>query len=356
MNARAPRILFITRKWAPAMGGMETYSMRLTEELAKLAPVEVIALPGRPDGQPPGAVALILFPFTVLRRIMALRDPVDILHIADMAIWPLGLLSFACRGNPRVVLSAHGTDVAYHRRATIRGRLYGAWLKLGSMLLRRATVIANSRATRDVAAETGWHNAAVVPLATDISAPPPDGTHDGTILFAGRLVERKGCGWFIREVLPLLPEELRLKIAGTVWHETERAALDHPRVDFLGNLGGADLVHAYRRALCVVVPNIELPNGEYEGFGLVAVEAAAAGGLVIAADTGGLRDAVVDGVTGLMAPSGDAAEWAAMITATAQREVGQRAAYLENVVIKVRQNYCWQRVARETLSCYGHPL
>ena len=31
-------VLFISRKWPPAIGGMETYSVRLTAELAKLIP------------------------------------------------------------------------------------------------------------------------------------------------------------------------------------------------------------------------------------------------------------------------------------------------------------------------------
>ena len=335
------------------MGGMETYSMRLSEELAKLAPVEVVALPGRPDGQPPRATALLGFPFTVLRRIIARREPVNVLHIADMAIWPLALLATLCRGSPRVVLSAHGTDVAYHRRGTVRGRLYGAYLRLGSRFLPRAKVIANSRATRDVVAETGWRKGAVVPLATDIVVPAPDGSNDGTILFAGRLVERKGCGWFIREVLPLLPDGIRLKVAGTVWHETERAALGHPCVDFIGNLDGDDLVQAYRRALCVIVPNIELANGEYEGFGLVAVEAAAAGGLVIAADCGGLRDAVVDEVTGFLVPAGDAQEWANRIDAVRQWTNGERARFLGKTSLEVERRFNWQRVAKETLALYA---
>ena len=40
----APDILFVTRKWAPAVGGMETWSHQITAELAKLAPVEVVAI------------------------------------------------------------------------------------------------------------------------------------------------------------------------------------------------------------------------------------------------------------------------------------------------------------------------
>lgn len=349
----APRVLFVTRKWAPAMGGMETYSMRLTEELAKITSIEVVALPGRENGHPPRVGPLLGFPFAVVRQVIKHRRTIDVLHLADMAIWPLGLLAKLCRKPVRVVLSAHGTDVAYHRRRTLRGWLYGVYLRLGSKILSRAKVIANSRATRDVAAETGWHDAAVVPLATDITAPPPDGTHDGSILFAGRLVERKGCGWFIREVLPLLPQGIRLKVAGTVWDEMERAALSHPRVDFIGNLGGEDLVAAYRRALCLVVPNIEPVNGEYEGFGLIAVEAAAAGGLVIAADCGGLRDAVVDGMTGIMVTSGDAGGWAEQISALGSWTSAQRATFLADATRHATNHFNWQRVAQETLALYN---
>src|SRR3546814_6236030 len=48
-------ILYLTRKWPPAVGGMETYSGKLTQALARCAdiPVSVIALPGRRNGQPP---------------------------------------------------------------------------------------------------------------------------------------------------------------------------------------------------------------------------------------------------------------------------------------------------------------
>ena len=42
-----------------------------------------------------------------------------------------------------------------------------------------------------------------------------------------------------------------------------------------------------------------------EPFGLVALEAAAAGKAIVASDIGGLRDIVVDGETGLMVPPED---------------------------------------------------
>ena len=347
------RIFFISRKWAPAVGGMETYAMRLNQELANRTSVDVVALPGRANGMPPHILSLLSFPFPVLGRLLARRHGIAVLHVADMAIWPLALLAWLVRPAPRVVLSAHGTDVSYHRRPTLRGRLYGAYLKLGSRLLARATVIANSRATAEVLRETGWNRATVVPLATDMEGAPANGCHNGEILFVGRLVERKGCGWFIRNVLPLLPPETRLKVAGTIWDKSERAALGDSRVEFLGSLSGQALIEAYRSSMCVIVPNIELASGEYECFGLVAVEAAAAGGLVIAADCGGLTDAVRDGETGYLAPSGDAEAWRDMIAQVARWGREERQRLLEKSMKIARDYYCWERVTVETIKAYA---
>lgn len=353
-DPRAERVLFITRKWAPAVGGMETYCLRLTEELAKqVLSLEVIALPGRSGGRPPTALALLAFPFTVIARVLAARQSPTVMHLADMAIWPLAIIALITRGRPRIVLSAHGTDVAYHRRKTLRGKLYGAYLRLGAKLLGKATVIANSKATDTALRETGWQNIGIIPLATDITAPAPDGTTDGTILFVGRLVRRKGFGWFARNVMPLLPKGTQLHVAGPVWDPAEGEALRLPGVTHLGNLHGLTLVNAYRRALCVVVPNIVVPDGEYEGFGLVAPEAAAAGGLVLAAACDGLRDAVLDGETGFLIPSGDAQAWAEKISEISLWSEQQRQEFTGRSALRAQAHYSWARVASATLDVYA---
>ena len=55
------RTLFLTRKWPPAVGGMETYSVELTTELGKLVDLDVRKLPGNKGGRPPSLVALAFF-------------------------------------------------------------------------------------------------------------------------------------------------------------------------------------------------------------------------------------------------------------------------------------------------------
>jgi glycosyltransferase involved in cell wall biosynthesis len=348
-----PSILFVTRKWAPATGGMETYSLRLTEALAKFEPVEVIALPGRANGMPPGPLALLAFPLAVFARAARRASAPRVLHLGDMALWPFAALALLWR-RTRVVLSAHGTDVAYHRRGGLRGTLYRLYLALGARLLRRARVIANSRATAHVAGETGWRDAAVVPLATEAApADPIDGSHDGTILFVGRLVERKGCGWFIREVLPLLPAGTRFLVVGTEWDDGEREALSAPGVEFVGPLTGQALTERYRRSKCVVVPNIEPASGEFEGFGLVAPEAAAAGGVVLAARCGGLTDAVIDGETGFLVATGDARAWAKAIERVSAWTPEQRRTFVGRARARCEEHFNWERVAGQTIASYS---
>ena len=345
-----PEIMFVTRKWAPAVGGMETYSLRLTQALADKAGLDIVALPGRANGMPPGRLALLRFPFTILRRWLGRKLPPNVLHVGDMALWPVGLLA----GNKtKVVLSAHGTDVAYQRRGGFKGGLYGAYLRLGARMMRKALVIANSRATRDVANESGWHSVEIVPLATDITGTVPDGSHNGRVLFAGRLIERKGCGWFVREVLPMLPEGVQLDIAGTVWTDQERAVLDDPRVRFLGPLSADELALAYRKALCVIVPNIPVSSGEYEGFGLVAPEGAAAGGIVLASRCDGLTDAMIDKVTGFLIEPKDALTWRDKIVELLDWSGEERRAFLEHSTPEAQRVYAWDRVAHDVLKAYG---
>jgi glycosyltransferase involved in cell wall biosynthesis len=73
-----------------------------------------------------------------------------------------------------------------------------------------------------------------------------------------------------------------------------------PGVTALGPWPHPLAMEALRRCLFAVVPSL-WP----EPFGLVALEAAAAGKAVVASDTGGLRDIVLDGETGLLTPPGD---------------------------------------------------
>lgn len=75
-------------------------------------------------------------------------------------------------------------------------------------------------------------------------------------------------------------------------------------VSFLGEMEGEELVKYYK--LCsIYIHTPRLIDWNFEGFGIVYLEASACGKPIIAADSGGIRNAVLDGETGLIVPEED---------------------------------------------------
>jgi phosphatidylinositol alpha-1,6-mannosyltransferase len=151
------------------------------------------------------------------------------------------------------------------------------------------------------------------------------------LLSAGRLVPRKGLPSFVEHVLPLIlrqhPQTI-LAIAGDEAHggikrqdgEGQRirqaaaraGVLD--RLDWLGWLASDTLQAAYAAAEVLVFPVQHHPT-DPEGFGMVAIEAAACGLPTVAYATGGVCEAVEHGLSGCLQPPGDVAGFARAVTA-----------------------------------------
>ncbi len=81
------------------------------------------------------------------------------------------------------------------------------------------------------------------------------------------------------------------------------------RVHFLGNIDEDDKIDLLQRAEVFVHTPVTASDGGFEGFGIVYLEASAAGTCVLGTLECGAEDAIVDGVTGrLAAPDVDAVE------------------------------------------------
>ena len=130
----------------------------------------------------------------------------------------------------------------------------------------------------------------------------------GYALFVGRLSPEKGVRTMIRawREVPGIP--LRIAGDGELRAELERDAAGLP-IEFLGRVPGARIFELMQGAAMLVVP-----SEWYEGFPRVVVEALATGTPMVAADIGGLRELIVDGVDGLKFRTGDAAELAAAVS------------------------------------------
>jgi phosphatidylinositol alpha-1,6-mannosyltransferase len=150
------------------------------------------------------------------------------------------------------------------------------------------------------------------------------------LLSVGRLTPRKGLAEFIRQALPAIlarnPDALLLVIGADASDAVRPAAdSEHARIlrsaekagvsaalRMLPPCNDATLSAAYRAADVHIFPVLDVP-GDVEGFGMVAIEAAAHGLPTVGCRVGGVPDAIVEGITGSLVAPGDYAGFATRV-------------------------------------------
>ncbi len=176
-------------------------------------------------------------------------------------------------------------------------------------------VVAVSRSTAEDLRARGLEGPeiAVVPNGVDLVRFSPDAdlprAPQPTILYLGRLKRYKRVDLLIRAVAALKERipGLRFLVAGKGDREGELRALADSlglgeTVRFLGYVSEDEKIDLFRRSWVHVLTSPK------EGWGISALEAAACGTPTVASDAPGLRDAVLDGKTGLLVPHGNVDE------------------------------------------------
>lgn len=116
------------------------------------------------------------------------------------------------------------------------------------------------------------------------------------VLFVGRLDEQKGFDTLLDAAEPL-GDQIVLRVIGkAVAGPATIPRKRSPHIEYLGWRSLSEVATEIAAADVVVVPS------RWEGFGLVALEAMCGGAAVVASDVGGLREIVLDGVTGYLVP------------------------------------------------------
>ncbi|MGQ0573124.1 MAG: glycosyltransferase family 4 protein [Pseudonocardia sp.] len=176
------------------------------------------------------------------------------------------------------------------------------------------------------------------------------------LLYFGRLEYEKGCHDLVA-ALPRIRRRhpgTRLLLAGTGSQRDALADLARFRrvrrsVTFLGHLSDGDLA-----ALLGAVDAAVLPS-RYEPFGIVALEAAAAGAPLVASTAGGLGEVVVHGETGLSFAPGDVAGLARAVTGVLDDPAAARArahAARERLAV----DFDWTGIAAATAAVYARAV
>ena len=339
MKNKNTRILHITRNMPPLVGGMERLNWHLADELSRKFEVHIVA-PEEARHEAPhqaqfsGSALKPLWLFVIkslIASIKAARKFRPDVIIAGSGLTAPTAYIVAKIFNATTVAYAHGLDI------TVDNTIY-RWFWL-PFIRRMDKVIANSSYTAKLSKDIGIPSdlITVIPPGVELQNGPVNAAEteeflsryelkDRKILLSvGRLAERKGLREFVKNsfrqiveaeskaTLVVIGEEPTHSLASKsqrvqdILEEAKKQGLSD-RIRFLGKVDNQTLSQAYETASVHIFP-IKHSDTDPEGFGMVAIEAAAHGLPTVAFATGGVIDAVSDGETGYLIDNGDYAEF-----------------------------------------------
>lgn len=378
MTGRPIRILIVTVDYPPIDGGISTFALEVSRELARQGYDVTVLAPRFPGMEPfdenePARVVRFggyrsgwfrLLPLlAAARKLVPHNDLVLAINVTYGGI--AGLLARSLFGVPYATF-AYGYEFLKFKR------FWPAASLLRYIYAQSRGVIAISKFTRDqlIAFGAGKSKvAAILPGAT----PDPEVNEDALaavrarypidgkriILAVGRMVPRKGHLTLVRamaHVIDRVPNaHLFIVGQGPMMADCSRAAFRmgvRDNITFAGPLDAADVQALY--ALCDVfaLPTGADSGGHVEGFGLVFAEAHAHGRPVIAGKSGGATEAVTHEESGLLVEPGDAEALAeGIVRVLSDAEFARRLGEIGR--LRVEHELNWTVFTNQMLSVLG---
>jgi len=303
-----------------------------------------------------------------LKRILQ-QERIELVH-SHHAFTPLSLAGLACARDLGIpgVLTTHSLSFLYNVRLlwTPVGRML---FLLGRAINRASQIIAVSQAAANfLQFFVPRRRIHIIPNAVDparFSLPVDPASvrrnlgigEDRLLLLAvGRLAYLKGFHILLKALPSVIRREpsVHLAIAGSGYlgpylRYLARSLDIEDHVSFLGHIPNEELTRLYLSSDIFVSPSLA------EAFGIVILEAMAAGLPIVAAETGGIPEIITHGVSGLLVERGSPSALAsALLELIESPRLAKTLA--SNAHALARQTYSWRAVARQVLAVYDEAL
>lgn len=351
------KVLFVTRKFPPSIGGMQLFAFDLYTSLNTNADIKLVKWGGSNKALP------LIYPYLFFVSFMQLmRGGIEIIHLQDGMLAPIGLILSRLFKKPYVVV-IHGLDITY------ASWIYKKVVAPAVSKADKVICISQAAAHESLGRGVKKNRIIVLPIAVNDSLHQTTTNKDvreeldiqsdtQLLLTVGRLVKRKGVEWFVTNVLPDLVKKHPSLIYLVVGEGPERSNIEKsiednkltPNVRLLGKIEGDLYDSVYNQADIFVMPNINV-DGDIEGFGLVLLEASLCKLPIVASNTEGITDAVAHDKNGILVNAYDSNGFSAAID-----KFLQNSQYAKQFGEKSREytlnNYNWNKIAEQYTQVY----
>ena len=365
------RVSLLTNDYPPLMGGIAAYVGGLHQGFKTLGhECHLLFFPVnsgvRAEGEnvithPVNGNWTLIRLLSSKRAMSKYRDKIREADLVIVSAWsPLGVAYKALfpRQEPRSLLLSYGNDVLEPMRSAKykrRMRETFEYFDLLAAISHYTASLCNRVTDKSVAVIGGGLDPKFLDATKDHGMPRDDTRF--TILSVGRLIERKGCGLVLQSLNSIRHSlsDWRYVIIGSGPYETDLRRMIsefglQEHVTILNDVDGRDLIKWYGASDLFVMVSREMPDrGEVEGLGLVYMEAGAARLPVIAGRSGGVADAVKDGLNGILVDPHSEEELSQSLLrlyrdADLQRKLGENGRRL------AENEWRWEKVAERILA------
>jgi glycosyltransferase involved in cell wall biosynthesis len=353
-NSQELKILFISRAYPPVVGGIENQNYELSVWLPKISNTTTIA-------NTHGKKFLPLF---LLRLFVTLPFTVKNYDVVLLGDGVLGIVSWWIKlfhKNTKIACITHGLDLTYKNNFYQKWWVHKFILTCDKLIaVGNQTIIEGTKRAipkdKFIFIPNGVHPEKFIcnNIAPDEIFNIIGNEHKNKkiLITFGRLAKRKGVAWFIRNVLPQLPNDVLYIVAGNGpdkenIEQAIQKTNQNSKVIMLGYVEDDTRNKLFTGANLFIQPNIKV-EGDMEGFGISVIEAGVSGLPVLASELEGLKDAIKNQKNGILVNPEDPKDWKEKIL-YALSDNFDRQSFGLNARKYIIENLSWQKISKKYL-------